>query len=82
MIALVLPVTSIVGRLSSGWLCDRFDNRRILGMGFSCIAEVRTIETINGEEAARSPYLDALRISFEVVVDYKKVSLFSSATGR
>ena len=39
-----------------------------------------TIETINGEEAARSPYLDALRISFEAVVDYKKVSLFSSAT--
>ena len=38
-----------------------------------------TIERINGEEAARSPYLDALRISFEVLVDYKKVSLYSSA---
>ena len=39
-----------------------------------------TIEKINGEEAARSPFLDALRISFEVLVDYKKVTLFSSVT--
>ena len=40
------------------------------------------IERINGEGAARSPYLDALRISFEVLVDYKKVSLYSSAINR
>ena len=39
-----------------------------------------TIEKINGEEAPRSPFLDALRISFEVLVDYKKVTLFSSVT--
>jgi len=38
-----------------------------------------TIERINGEEAARSPYLNALRTSFEVLVDYRKVSLYSRA---
>ena len=37
-----------------------------------------TIEKINGEEAPRSSYLDALRISFEVLVDYRKVTLYSS----
>jgi ATP-dependent Lhr-like helicase len=41
-----------------------------------------TIERINGEEATRSPYLDALRISFEVLVDYKKVTLYSSPKNR
>ncbi|MHB1000729.1 MAG: DEAD/DEAH box helicase [Armatimonadota bacterium] len=32
-----------------------------------------TVETINGEEACTSPYLDPLGISFEVVRDYKRV---------
>jgi ATP-dependent Lhr-like helicase len=34
------------------------------------------IETINGQEAAQSPYLDALRIRFELVVEFKHVSLY------
>ncbi len=34
-----------------------------------------TIETINGDEAARSPYLDALRTGFDVMIDYKNVIL-------
>ena len=53
--------------------------RHLLTRRFEPLRRI-TIETINGEEAARSPYLDALRISFEIVVDYKKVSLFSSGT--
>ncbi|MFC1821801.1 DEAD/DEAH box helicase [Thermodesulfobacteriota bacterium] len=35
-----------------------------------------TIETINGREAHRSPYLDLLRISFDINVDFRKVTLF------
>jgi ATP-dependent Lhr-like helicase len=35
-----------------------------------------TIETINGEEALKSPYLPALRASFDVAVDYKDVTLY------
>jgi ATP-dependent Lhr-like helicase len=35
-----------------------------------------TIETINDEEATRSPYLDALRNGFEVMIDYKQVILY------
>jgi ATP-dependent Lhr-like helicase len=34
------------------------------------------IQTINGERAVRSPYVDGLRTSFEVVVDYKYVNLY------
>jgi len=34
------------------------------------------IETINGDRAARSEYVDALRTSFDVVVDYKKVTVY------
>lgn len=33
------------------------------------------IETINGEKAPQSPYLPALRNSFDVLVDYKYVNL-------
>ncbi len=33
------------------------------------------IETINGEAASRSPYVDALRICFDVLVDFKTVVL-------
>ena len=35
-----------------------------------------TIETINGEDAARSPYADSLRTAFEVTVDYKYLILY------
>lgn len=35
-----------------------------------------TIETINGEDAARSPYADPLRSAFEVTVDYKHLILY------
>ena len=34
-----------------------------------------TIETINEDHAVRSPYLDALRASFDVMIDYKSVIL-------
>ncbi len=34
-----------------------------------------TIETINGEDAARSPYADPLRTAFEVTIDYKHLIL-------
>jgi ATP-dependent Lhr-like helicase len=37
------------------------------------------VETINGEPAGESPYVDALRGSFEVVVDYKTVVLYRSS---
>jgi len=40
-----------------------------------------TIETINGESAIRSPYIDALRTSFDVVVDYRKVTLYGNELG-
>jgi ATP-dependent Lhr-like helicase len=35
-----------------------------------------TIETINGEAAARSGYGDALQIVFDAVIDYKTVTLY------
>ena len=35
-----------------------------------------TIETINGEDAARSPYADSLRTAFEVTIDYKHLILY------
>jgi ATP-dependent Lhr-like helicase len=34
------------------------------------------IQTINGEKAVRSPYVDCLRTSFEVAVDYRHVNLY------
>jgi ATP-dependent Lhr-like helicase len=35
-----------------------------------------TIETINDEKATRSPYVETLRASFELMVDYKNVILY------
>jgi ATP-dependent Lhr-like helicase len=35
------------------------------------------IESINGEPAGRSPYIDDLRPHFELSVDYRKVTLYS-----
>ncbi|MFC1940178.1 MFS transporter [Chloroflexota bacterium] len=37
LVALFLPVASIGGRLSSGWLGDRFGNRQVLAAGFLLI---------------------------------------------
>jgi hypothetical protein len=37
-----------------------------------------TVETINGEEAFQSPYLEALRDAFEAVIDHKYVTLYRS----
>jgi len=34
LVASVIPLTSIVGRLSFGWLGDKFDKRRIAALGF------------------------------------------------
>ncbi len=34
------------------------------------------IETINQEDASRSPYLDSLKTAFEVLVEFKKVTLY------
>lgn len=35
-----------------------------------------TVETINGQPAVSSPYLDVLRVAFETVPDYRKISLY------
>jgi ATP-dependent Lhr-like helicase len=35
-----------------------------------------TVETINAEPAARSPFVDALKISFDVLMEHKKVVLY------
>jgi hypothetical protein len=32
-----------------------------------------TVETINGDDAAMSPYVDALSVSLDVVRDYKRL---------
>jgi len=38
-----------------------------------------TVETINGEDAARSPYLDVLSTAFDVAIDYRTVVLYRKA---
>ena len=40
-----------------------------------------TIETINRDHAARSPYVDALRTGFEVMIDYKNVTVYRKVGG-
>ena len=49
--------------------------RHLLTRKFQPVKRI-TIETINGEEALKSPYLPALRASFDVAVDYKDVTLY------
>lgn len=39
-----------------------------------------SVETINRDNAARSPFVDPLRTAFDVVVDYKKVTLYRART--
>ena len=49
--------------------------RHLLSRQFSPLKQI-TIQTINGQIAARSPYVDALRIVFDVLIDYKQVILY------
>ncbi len=49
--------------------------RHLLTRQFQSVRRI-TIETINDEEAARSPYLDVLRTAFDVTIDYKSVTLY------
>ncbi len=34
------------------------------------------IETINGEDASGSPYIDALKINFDLFLDFKHLVLY------
>ena len=49
--------------------------RHLLTRQFQPVRRI-TIETIKNEEAARSPYLDALRTAFDVTFDHKNVTLY------
>jgi len=49
--------------------------RHLLTRQFQPVHRI-TIETINDEEAARSPYLDMLRTAFDVQFDHKNVTLY------
>ncbi len=49
--------------------------RHLLTRPFQPLRRI-VIEVINDEQAIHSPYLDALRTSFDVLVDYKKVVLY------
>ena len=49
--------------------------KNMLYREFQPVRKIR-IETINGAPAAQSPYLEALRISFETTLDYKDIVLF------
>ena len=49
--------------------------RHLLARPFQALKRI-AVETINGEKAPESPYVPALKGSFEVIVDYKNVNLF------
>jgi len=49
--------------------------RHLLTRHFQPIKRI-AIETINGEKAPQSPYLNALRTSFDVLIDYRSVNLY------
>ncbi len=49
--------------------------RHLMWRQFQPVRQI-TVETINGEEAAQSAYVAALKISFEVLVEFKKVTLY------
>jgi ATP-dependent Lhr-like helicase len=53
--------------------------RHLLTRQFQPVRRI-TIETINNEEAARSPYVDVLRTAFDVAIDYKNVILYRKAS--
>jgi len=49
--------------------------RHMLTRSFQPVSRL-TIETINDEDAAKSPYVDALRTAFDAMVDYRTVVLY------
>jgi ATP-dependent Lhr-like helicase len=49
--------------------------RHLLTRQFQPVRRI-AIETINGEKASRSPYVPALRTSFDVIVDYQYINLY------
>jgi ATP-dependent Lhr-like helicase len=49
--------------------------RHLLTRQFQPVRRI-AIETINGEKAPQSPYVPALRTSFDVIVDYQYVNLY------
>ena len=49
--------------------------RHLLTRRFLPLRQI-TVETINEENASLSPFVDVLRISFEVLLDYKHVVLY------
>ena len=49
--------------------------RHLLTRRFLPLRQI-TVETINEENASRSPFVDVLRISFDVLLDYKHVVLY------
>lgn len=52
--------------------------RHLLTRRFRSLRQI-TIETINEEDASRSPFVDVLRVSFDVLLDYKHVVLYRKA---
>ena len=52
--------------------------RHLLSRQFCPLKQI-TVQTINGRDAARSPYVDALRIAFDVMLDYTQVVLYLQA---
>jgi len=49
--------------------------RHLISRQFKPFRQI-TVETINGMPAAQSPFVDALRVSFDVLIDYKQVVLY------
>ena len=49
--------------------------RHLLTRPFQPVKRI-AIETINDEKAPQSPYVDALRTSFDALVDYRSVNLY------
>jgi hypothetical protein len=48
--------------------------RHLLTRQFQPVKRI-AIETINDEKTSQSPYVDALRTSFDILVDYRSVNL-------
>jgi hypothetical protein len=51
-------------------------HQTVLAQFHPFLAQRFIIETVHGEKALESPYLAALRTSFDVSVDYRDVSLY------
>ena len=52
--------------------------RHLLTRRFRPLRQI-TVETINEEDASRNPFVDVLRVSFDVLVDYKHLVLYRKA---